>query len=185
MNEYEEDIADEIRIRVWSGFASLSDVLTMIEDCDESEVDRRMLAEFAKSEFQAKRDAEAVWPPVTDCTRLDAAFEALNDLDIIALHYAGYTMSDGFSHVAEVLADSDRRKVKGYCFYHAQDVARAVDGYGLMLAYGDIADTAKGKRAIGELVKAELERQGFVVEWDGDEEKRINLPEIVWQRRAA
>lgn len=26
---------------------------------------------------------------------------------------------------------------------------------------------------------------GLVVEWDGDEEKRIDLPEIVWQRRTA
>ena len=188
MNEYEEYLADRIRVWVWSGFYSLSDVLEMLEDCDEGdedEADKQMLEEYAKSEFQAKREAEAAWPPVTDCNRLDAAFDALNGMGVIALHNAGYTISDGISDVAGVLAESDGDKVKGYCFYHGQDLERAVDGHGLMLAYGDIADTAIGKRQIGELVRAELERRGFVVEWDGDEEKRIDLPRIVWQRRAA
>ena len=191
MNEYEELIADRIRVWVWSGFHSLSDVLEMLEDCDEDneddedDVDKQMLEEYARSEFQAKREAEATWPPVTDCNRLDAAFDALNGMGIIALHNAGYTISDGISDVAEVLAESDRDKVKGYCFYHEQDVERAVNGHGLSLAYGDIADAATGSRAIGELVKAELVRRGFVVEWDGDEEQRIDLPRIVWQRRTA
>jgi hypothetical protein len=188
MNECEEQMADRIRVWVWSGFHSLSDVLEMLEDWDEDDEDdfnKQMLDEYAKSEFQAKREAEATWPAVTDCNRLDAAFDALNGIGIIALHNAGYTISDGISDVSEVLAESDRDKVKGYCFYHEQDLERAVDGHGLWLAYGDIADTAAGKRAIGELVKAELERRGFVVEWDGDEEKRIDLPRIVWQRRAA
>ena len=188
MNECEEQIADRIRVWVWSGFHTLSDVLEMLEDWDEDDeddFDKQMLEEYAKSEFQAKREAEAAWPAVTDCTHLDAAFDALNRMGVIALHNAGYTISDGISDVAEVLAESGREKVKGYCFYHEQDLERAVDGHGLMLAYGDIAETAGGRRAIGELVKAELERRGFVVEWDGDEEKRSDLPRIVWQRRTA
>ncbi len=187
MNEYEEDLANRIRVWVWSGFYSLTDVLEMIEDNDEVEendADKHMLKKYAKSEFQAKGGAEATWLPVTDCNRLDTAFDALNEMGIIALHNAGYTISDGISDVAEVSVRSDREKVKGYCFYHEQDVERAVNAHGLMLAYGDIADTVRGKREIGELVKAELERQGFIVEWDGDEEQRINLPGIVWQRRA-
>lgn len=188
MNEYEEYLADRIRVWVWSGFYSLSDVLKMLDECyedDEEDADRQMLEEYARSEFQAKREAEAAWPTVTDCDRLDAAFDALNRMGIIALHNAGYTLSDGISDVVEELAKSDRDKVKGYCFYHEQDVEGVLEGYGLLLAYGDIADTATGKRAIAEQVKAELERRGFVAEWDGDEEKRINLPGIVWQRRAA
>lgn len=188
MNENEEYLADRIRVMVWSGFNSQSDVLEMLEDSDdddEEETDKQMLEEYARSEFQAKREAEATWPAVTDCNRLDAAFAALKGMGVIALHNAGYTISDGMSDVAEVLAESDREKVKGYCFYHEQDVERAINAHGLSLAYGDIEDTAGGKRAIGELVKAELERQGFMVEWNGDPEVRIDLPRIMWQRRAA
>lgn len=181
--EYDESIEEDIRVRVWSGFYTLSDVLSMIEDSDESHGDRKRLEEFARSEFQAKRDAEATWPEVTDCDRLDEAFESLESLGIIALHNAGLTMSDGISDVSEALALDESDEFIGYCFYHEQDVGRAIDGHGLNLAYGDLADTESGKREIGELVKAELERHGFAVEWDGKPETRLDLPKIVWQRR--
>ncbi len=157
----------------------------MLEDCNEDDADKQMLREFAESEFQAKREAEATWPTITDCVRLDAAFDSLNEMGIVALHNVGLSMSDGFHYVDEAMAASARGKVKGYCFYHAQDVERAVIGDGLLLAYGDTAGTARGRRAIGEMVKEELERQGLVVEWGGDEEKRISLPSLVWQRRTA
>ena len=181
--EFDESILDEVRIRVWSGFHSLSDVLIMIEDWNESEPDRDVLEAFARSEFQAKREAEDTWPLVTDCVRLDEVFDSLNSIGIIALQNAGFTMSDGLSEVSEALANHDSTAVKGYCFYHEEDVARAVDGFGLWLAYGDLADTESGKREIGQIVKAELERRGFKVEWNGNPDTRIDLPEIVWQRR--
>ena len=183
MNDYEQEMADEIRMRVWSGFHHLPDVLEMIKDIDEGDADQQMLAAFAESEFQAKRDAEATWPAVTDFERLDAAFDALNERDIIAIHYAGSSMSDGLRVLDEELEQSGRSNASGYCFYHAQDVARALDGCGLFLAYGDLAGTSEWNRAIGKIVKEELERQGFLVEWDGDENKRIDLPGMVWQHR--
>ena len=98
MNECEEQIAARIRVWIWSGFYSLSDVLEMLEEWDEDDeddFDRQTLEEYVRSEFQVKREAEAAWPPVTDCNRLDAAFNALRGMGIIALHNAGYTLSDG------------------------------------------------------------------------------------------
>jgi hypothetical protein len=181
--EFDEEIEADIRVRVWSGFHALPDVLTMLEDYDGSDVERKRLEQFARSEFQAKRAAEATWPPVTDCDRLDEAFDSLNSMGIIALHNAGYTMSDGLSDVSEALANSEADKIRGYCFYHEQDVGRAVDGYGLNIAYGDIADTASGKREIGQLVKTELERHGFTVNWDGNPETRLDIRQISWKRR--
>ena len=184
MNEYEEYLADEIRLRVWSGFHSLADILMMLEDCDEPDsVDQEMLAELARSEFQAKREAEVTWPSITDCDRLEDAFYALISLGVVALHNAGYTMSDGLSAVGYELVNYHGDQVKGYCFYHEQDVGRAVDGYGLWVAFGDLDNTESGKRAVGQLVKTELERQGFIVTWDGDPNTRIDLPKILWQRR--
>jgi hypothetical protein len=34
-----------------------------------------------------------------------------------------------------------------------------------------------------QIQKAELERRGFKVEWNGNPDTRIDLAEIVWQRR--
>jgi hypothetical protein len=180
--EYDESIEEDIRVRIWSGFHSLSDVLSMIEDSD-WEGDRNRLAEFARSEFRAKREAEAAWPAVTDCDRLDEAFDSLNNAGIIALHNAGLTMSEGISDVSEELANCDPETISGYCFYHEQDVGRAIDGYGLNVAFGDIEDTESGKREIGRLVKAELERHGFTVAWDDNPNTRLDITKIVWQRR--
>ena len=83
----------------------------------------------------------------------------------------------------EALANHHPEKVRGYCFYHEQDLARAVDGFGLGVAFGDLAGTDSGKREVGQLVKAELERHGFVVKWDGNPDIKIDIPQIVWQRR--
>lgn len=184
MNESEQYIANSIRTWVWSGFYSLTDIDAMMADILEPDADEPTLREFAKSELRAKLQAQAAWPPITDCDRLDAAFNALNSRGVIALQNAGYTMSEGYEDVGEALAALDRSKIRGYCFYHGQDLARAVGGDGLMLAFGDLADTAEETIRVGALVKAELEHQDLKVEWDGNPEKRINLPQIQWQRRA-
>ena len=59
-------------------------------------------------------------------------------------------MSDGISDVSEALANEESDEFIGYCFYHEQDVGRAINGHGLNLAFGDLADTENGKREIGE-----------------------------------
>jgi hypothetical protein len=51
------------------------------------------------------------------------------------------------------------------------------------VAFGDIEDTESGKREIGRLVKAELERHGFTVAWDDNPNTRLDITKIVWQRR--
>ena len=185
MNESEQYIANAIHTWVWSGFYSLADIHTMIDDIIEPDADEHMLANFAESELKAKLEAEASWSPVTDCDRLNAAFAVLETAGIIALHNAGYTMSEGRTEVAETLATTDQREMRGYCFYHGQDVERAIGGDGLTLAFGDLTDTREGAVAIGNTIKEELACQGFVVEWDGSPERRINIPKIDWQRRAA
>lgn len=164
MNENEEYIADRVRTWVWSGFYSPADINSMMEDIMEPDADGGMLARLAESELEAKREAEASWSPITDCDRLDMTFDALNNIGVVALHNAGFTMSDGYTEVAEALVEFDRGKVRGYCFYHEQDVARAVQGGGLCIAFGDSADTAEGKVAVGRFVKEQLERQGLRVE---------------------
>jgi hypothetical protein len=188
MNETEQYILDAIKTRVWSGFASHADVQQLVDDLltDEGsdDVDEAALRAAVPREFALKRDAEKAWPRETDCDRLDAAFTALNGQGVVALHDAGYTMSDGFDDVSQVLHERGRDKFRGYCFYHGQDLERALAGHGLMLAFGDLDDTASGKLAIGKLVASTLEAHGLVVSWNGSAETRIDLPKFDWKRRA-
>jgi hypothetical protein len=183
MNDTEQYIADAIRTSVWSGFYDRGGVQEVVDDLLEGDVDEELLRSKIDLEFAAKILAEKSWPAVTDCDRLDSAFAAMNAAGVIALQNAGYTMSDGEGDVGEVLHTRGRDHVRGYCFYHGQDLDRAVAGDGLMLAFGDLDGDEKQKSAIGQVIKELLERNGFAVEWDGDPERRIAIPRIDWKRR--
>lgn len=119
---------------------------------------------------------------MTDCDRLDEAFQALEGRGILALQNAGYTMSDGHDDAREVLIHEPGR-YQGYCFYHGQDLERAVEGRGLMIAFGHAEGDVPDKVKVGLAVKEELERVGFATEWDGTADRRINVPGIRWERR--
>ena len=55
----------------------------------------------------------------------------------------GYTQSDGHSDVSEAYQELENKsKILGYCFYHGQDLERAVLGEGLFLTFGTIDPNA-------------------------------------------
>jgi hypothetical protein len=185
MSETDKYILDAIKNWVWSGFYSPDEVDAMIDDILEDDADEAMLRAAVPPEFDKKAAAEASWPNTTDCDRLDQAFEELNARGVIALHNAGYTISDGIGDVSEVLHERGRKGIKGYCFYHGQDAQRAVAGGGLMIAFGDLDDDKTKKTQVGRLVKDVLHGAGLAVEWNGEPETRLNLPGLDLKRRRA
>lgn len=94
-------------------------------------------------------------------------------------------MSEGIGDVGEELDRRGRAGGRGYCFYHGQDLDRAVSGGGLMLAFGVLDDDKAAKTEIGRLVETSLESEGFRTDWNGDPETRINIPDIDSKRRTA
>jgi hypothetical protein len=94
-------------------------------------------------------------------------------------------MSDGISDVSEALHERGRTGIKCYCFYHGQDVERAVAGGGLLIAFGDLDDDKSKKAKVGGLVRDVLEEFGFAIDWNGDTETRLNIPALDWKRRWA
>lgn len=183
MNETDEYILDSIKTWVWSGFYTPEEVQEFVGDILEDDADEVMLRAAVDAEFCKKAGEEKSWPTVTDCDRLDAAFDDLEAHGLIALQNAGYTMSDGRSDVGDALAKRNRDSVLGYCFYHGQDLERAIAGGGLMLAFGDLDAVADKKLAVGRLIKRVLEKHGFAVEWNEDPETRIDIPKLDWKRR--
>ena len=150
-------------------------------ELDEAEVAVAVDAAFASFEKD-----KATWPSTTDCDKLDKVFAALNTRGIIALQNAGYTQSDRYGDAREIYESrSDRDKVIGYCFYHGQDLERAVNGEGLYLAFGpmDAQNEETAGPRVGAMIVAELERMGFSAQWDGTFNQRIYVPAIDWKRR--
>ena len=157
----------------------------MMEDIIEEDCDETKLKRLASEEFLKKKESETSWPNTTDCERLDSLFIDLNGLGIISLQNAGYTMSDGFDDVGEVLDSLERNKVKGYCFYHGQDLERAVVDGGVMLAFGDLDAVDEQKIVVGNLITEVIRKHKFEYEWDGTANTRINISPLKWQRRNA
>jgi hypothetical protein len=183
VTESERYVLDFIKRWVWSGFYSTEQVESMIEDVLEHDCDAEMLRNCIAPEIELKLVAEAAWPATTDCDKLDRAFRELHEQGICALGNAGYTMSDGYSEISEATGNAPLHHYKSYCFYHGQDIERATEGGGIMIAFGALNDDPVASVVVGKAVCERLRREGFEVEWNGSFETRINLPKFVWQRR--
>jgi hypothetical protein len=178
----EDYIRNAIRLWVWSGYYDEDLVNEMLDDILEDDVDESAMRAAIPAEFAKKTAAERSWPKETDCDRLDRVFARLDAEGICAVQNAGYTMSDGYSDVAEAVAERGRT-YHGYVFFHGQDVERAIDGHGLTLAFGNIDDDPAKTVAIGKAVSAALAAADFATDWDGTADTRIDLPRIDWKRR--
>lgn len=155
---------------VWEGSGDLTRALAGV-------------AQAALDRIEKLRGAEA-GSAIND--GIDAAFDELNATGIVALQCAGYTMSDGWSDVNH-RASTRTPPPWGACFYHEQDLERAVAGRGLLLAFGAYEDDdAKHEARSLEVAKRiceVLKKHGVATEWDGTVEQRIRIPPFQWSRR--
>ena len=133
LNELNQYILETIKAHVWSGFETADDIQEIIADLLEEGADQSMLRQSVSIELNKKYQAEKSWPQVTDVDRLDKVFQSLNSIGILCLHNAGYTMSDGHDDSHDALIDYPKGQFFGYCFYHRQDLERAISGGGLRL----------------------------------------------------
>jgi hypothetical protein len=186
----EPDVLDQIDFLIRSGFEDPDRIVEMLceELFEEGELDEEEVVAAVAAASAAHEKDKATWPAITDCDKLDGVFARLNEAGVIAVQYAGYTQSDGYDDVREIYhAHPDRERVLGYCFYHAQDLERAVAGEGLFLAFGpmnpDLEET-DGPR-VGALIAEKLKDAGLGVKWNGSFSQRILIPEIDWKRRGA
>lgn len=182
------EVTEEIAALVRSAFYDKERLIAIF--CEEmyepGELERSAVSTAIDAEIAKWESEKRTWPEVTDCDRLDAAFAALNKRGVIALQNAGYTQSDGYDDFCEhYKQSSNKASILGYCFYHGQDVERAVRGGGLFLAFGPVDpddEETKGPE-VGNVIRNELERAGLKVDWDRTFATRMRISELLWQRR--
>lgn len=107
MTENLEFIYQSIVSQIRSGFISneeiTDNIIEEVEDNEfEEEVSEKWIESTIKSEFKKLKAESRSWENPTKTEKLIAAFDELCKLNIIALHNAGYTTSDGESDVVEV-----------------------------------------------------------------------------------
>lgn len=183
----EADLRSWVHSFVWTGEYLADEIPLLIEDSlgVGDKVDWDWLRDVIAAEVAAKRAVEKTWPAVTDWDRLDRAFGKLEGQGVIALHMAGFTQSDGLEEVEDDYEEAGGKESNyaGHCFYTEQDQTSALDGDGMYIGFGHLSgDNAKGI-AVGRLLRAALEAEGFNVEWNGTIKSRLFVKGFRWQRR--
>ena len=184
MNKSERYVYEAIKNWVWSGFYNEADIQEMMDDILDGDCDEKMLLSLVSKEFELKKSEEANWPGETDYDRLAKAFDKLHEEGVCALHNAGYTMSGGLEAVTEAVAQASARRYRSYCFYHSQDMERAIKGNGLYLAFGSLDGDETLSVEVGKAIVSALQANELEVEWNGGTKDRIFLPKITWQKRS-
>jgi hypothetical protein len=187
--ELKEEVLEVIKQEVKFGFDHEAEILETIWTMgfeNEDQLNETWLQQMIAKDYHQHQLESKQWPRPTDFDSLAKVFDKLNSEKIIALHKAGYTKQDGYSDVAEVV---DVLKAKdivplGYCFYHTQDLERAVDpaSRNLFLAFDDIEQNTDRAIAIGKRMVSLLQEHGLKTEWDGTIEQRIEIKDITWQK---
>lgn len=181
-------LRDHIRREVAAGFYDEDVILTNAVDAFDEDVDaaqvRRAAPALLRAALAEHAAAEAQWPDITDCDRLDAAFAALEMDGVVARQNFSCCMTCGSGEIWEEIQIAQESGVpaRGYTFFHMQDTDRAIDGEGIFLAYGACEDGEDAALAVGRDIVAQLEAHGLRTHWDGSWNQRIGVV-LDWQKR--
>lgn len=192
MTENEKFIYESIVSQIRMGFLPVDLIKELVvEEVEDNEFNEEISEEWINtlvdSEFKKITEESKNWKKPTDTDKLIAAFDELCALKIIALHNAGYTTSDGEEEVVEVEMELRESGItsEGYCFYHEQDLQRAIDPdqNKLAIAFQKINNSDKEVTAkVGNIVADVLKKNGLNVSWNGDVNKKIELLNFTWQK---
>ena len=192
MTENQEFIYESIVSQVRMGFLPIDEIKdNIIEEIEdngfEDEISEEWANEQIDNEWENLISESKNWKSPNDTERLTEAFDELCDQNIIALHNAGFETSDGEYEVVEVerALRENGKMSEGYCFYHEQDLARAIskDNPSLYIAFQKINnEDDKISIEVGKKVVEVLKHHGFAVDWNESANTKILIPNFKWQR---
>lgn len=192
VSENQQYIDEIIDYEVRAGFSSMNDieeiVMNAVEDNEfEKEFSKKWVKYRIKQTYSKMLLESKNWKEPTDVSLLIKAFKELNKNGIIAFHNAGYTSSDGSDNVKEVLQRRKKKHIdmgKGYCFYHQQDLGRAMDPdiSSLYLSFGVLGkDKKNSDEGIAKQIIKTLKKYNFKIKWDENESTKIQIVDFKWQ----
>lgn len=173
---------------VAGGFRTESDIVQGVTEVLSDEfknVDLSpLVAQRTRELLLEHEQAQAAWPSVTDCDRLDRAFAELESRGIVCRQDFTCCGTCGSAEIGDEMAavSATGMFVRGYAFYHMQDTEAAVDGHGLYLGYGATEEGELAAVRIGHEICDALKAQSLAPDWDGSWQTRIKVP-LDWKRR--
>ncbi|MBU2927150.1 DUF6891 domain-containing protein [Winogradskyella psychrotolerans] len=185
--EIKDEAIEQLEKDILFGFENEDDLLESICGMfyDESDFDEKWLKREIDIRLKKHQADSLKWETPTDFDRLVKSFDELNKNKIISLHRAGYTKSDGEEDAAEIIAELKERgiSVKGYCYYHTQDLERAIgEEKMLFIGFDSYNRDDKLAKEVAEKIITVLTKHGFSTRWNGSIETRIAILNINWKK---
>lgn len=186
----DQQIREECEFKVRAGYLGDEGLVEWVLECFKGQIPKRKLLAKATScvaEFRVAVENESKrWRKVTDCVRLDRAFDDLEMLGILARQNYWCCATCGCAAIDDEMKQRARSKrpADGYTFFDEQDTAAAVLGDGLFLNYGAAKDDVASQIAVGVMVANALKKAGLKPRWSGSLDERIFIA-MKWQRKPA
>ncbi len=185
--EIKDEAIEQLEKDILFGFESGDDLLESISEMfyNEDDFDEEWLKLEIDSRLK-KHEADSLkWAKPTDFDRLVKAFDELNKNKIVSLHRAGYTKSDARSDCSEIIDELKELgfNTKGYCYYHTQDLERAIgEEKNLLIGFDSYNRDDELAREVAEKIISVLTENGFSTKWNGSIDTRIEILNIDWKK---
>ena len=187
-----QDIKDEaleqLELDIKSGFENEEELFDSIQDMfyDEENFDEDWLRQTIAEKYQQHQQDSLTWKHPNDFDRLAQTFDQLIKEKIVCLHNAGYTKQDGEDDCMETIEKLNQHGIKaiGFCYYHSQDLARAVDKdiRNLYLGFDSASQNDNEALQVATKIVSALKENGFEVSWTGTVDQRIEIKNLHWQK---
>jgi hypothetical protein len=135
------EVRRSIEKQVAAGFDARADIVTSVvarfSDRFPAASLRPDVEDLVTRTVARRLKAQSYWPEITDCDLLDRAFAELEQNGILCRQNYGHCLTCGHAALRDEAETARRegRNVRGYTFFHAQDMDAVLDG-NLDLAFG-------------------------------------------------
>ena len=186
--EIKDEALEQIEKDVQFGFEKeeilFESILDMFYNVDN--FDKEWLKKIINEKFNQHIAESISWKKPTDFDRLAHSFDDLIRQKIVCIHKAGYTKQDGIDDCDEATNELEKRGVKpiGFCYYHTQDLQRAIDPKekNLLLGFGFLERDDEKALNIGKMIVETLKKNNFEVKWSQNINERIEIVNINWKK---
>jgi len=186
--EIKTEALEQLELDIKFGFDNEAQLFDSIREMfyDEEDFDEGWLRQTISDKYSQHQNNSSSWTHPTDFDKLAKTFDELIRDNIVCLHNAGYTKQDGEGDCMETIEQLDKLGIKaiGFCYYHSQDLGRAVDPTIRNLYLGFDSPTQKDNDAflVATKIIDKLKQNGFEVYWPQSIDQRIEIKNIDWKK---
>jgi hypothetical protein len=176
------NISNVITRLVWSGFSTKDDIRDAAiyepQPSVQSPEDLEWLDKQIEVELAKKRN--------TSFDRLDDVFNLLRSAGILALHNAGNTQSEAEGDARDEWDNlgGPESGLKGFVFYHSQDVEHVVESGDLYIGFRTFPGSTIAALELAQQTALELQKAGFTVTVPSNVDTRILVTGVDWKKRS-